>query len=155
MTRAGAWLRGAGAAAAALYFLDPDSGARRRALVRDRIVHFARVARDEMEGDLRDARNRLRGVAAKTRRLAGSAGVDVADGDALRTTPAARLVMGLAALPLLPYVTRMMGGRTVLFGALGSAIFTAERARLRAMERGAASRRGAEPSQGEPGDATV
>jgi hypothetical protein len=62
-----------------MYFFDPDAGRRRRALVRDRIEHLSRVVRDELETELRDAGNRLRGVVAGTRRLASGGAADVTD----------------------------------------------------------------------------
>ena len=80
MTRAGAWLRGAGVGATAMYFFDPHVGRRRRALVRDRAVHLVHVLRDEVETEVRDAGNRLRGVVATARRVAaGSRAPDVSD----------------------------------------------------------------------------
>jgi hypothetical protein len=79
VTRIGAWVRGAGAGATAVYFLDPDMGGRRRALLRDQLVHLSRVVRDELESEVRDARNRLGGVIASAWRLAGGANDDVSD----------------------------------------------------------------------------
>jgi len=76
MMHVGSWLRGAGFGATAMYFFDPDAGRRRRALVRDRAVHLGHVARDEIETELRDARNRLQGALATTRRVASADGAD-------------------------------------------------------------------------------
>jgi hypothetical protein len=69
MTRPGALLRGALVGAAATYFFDPDVGRRRRALVRDRIVHWLAVVRQELESELHDLRNRTRGAVASVRRI--------------------------------------------------------------------------------------
>jgi len=54
--------------AALMYFLDPDNGRRRRALVRERSARYAREARDRQAGLLRHAGNRARGAAASVRR---------------------------------------------------------------------------------------
>ena len=55
----------------AMYFLDGQSGRRRRARARDRLVHAARVAREAGEVTARDAAHRAQGVAAGARRLFG------------------------------------------------------------------------------------
>lgn len=59
-----ALLAGLGAGAALMYFLDPDRGARRRALVRDKVARTERVASDAtvvVRERLKNARNRARG----------------------------------------------------------------------------------------------
>lgn len=58
---------GLGLGAALMYFLDPDNGRRRRALVREKSVRYAREARDRQAGLLRHAGNRARGAAASVR----------------------------------------------------------------------------------------
>src|SRR5215510_227962 len=63
-----ALLGGIGLGAALMYLLDPDRGARRRALARDKAVHFGRVAGERLGARSRDLRNRARGLAARTRR---------------------------------------------------------------------------------------
>jgi osmotically-inducible protein OsmY len=55
------------AGAAAMYLLDPETGRRRRALVRDRSGGAARDLQHSMRGAGRDAANRLRGRVAETR----------------------------------------------------------------------------------------
>jgi hypothetical protein len=60
-------LIGAGIGAAAIFMLDPASGGRRRALVRDRFVHANRLTRDGIDATARDMSNRARGIAAATR----------------------------------------------------------------------------------------
>lgn len=50
-----------------MYYLDPDRGRRRRALVRDRAVHYGHAADDAVETAARDMRNRARGMAAEAR----------------------------------------------------------------------------------------
>jgi hypothetical protein len=62
-------LRGALAGAAAAYFFDPDVGRRRRALVRDQLVHWYTVLRQDLSAELRDVSNRARGAAAAARRI--------------------------------------------------------------------------------------
>ena len=69
MTRAGAMIRGGGVGAAAMYFLDPDSGRRRRALVRDQLEHWATVVREEITTEMRDVQHRTQGAAAKVRQI--------------------------------------------------------------------------------------
>ncbi len=62
-------LLGMGIGAALMYFLDPEQGRRRRALVVDRSTHYARGARDAQERLTRDAANRVRGALANIRQL--------------------------------------------------------------------------------------
>lgn len=58
-------LTGLGLGAALMYFLDPDRGARRRALVRDRTTSALRQGGREAQGIAEDARNRAVGKAAE------------------------------------------------------------------------------------------
>ena len=51
----------------AMYFFDPVSGKRRRALLRDQLRHARHEIGDYAEGTAKDLRNRARGVAAETR----------------------------------------------------------------------------------------
>jgi hypothetical protein len=62
-------LVGAGAGAALSYFLDPDRGNRRRALVRDRVVSTLHDTGETLRKVQRDSRNRARGLAAKAETL--------------------------------------------------------------------------------------
>jgi BON domain-containing protein len=50
-----------------MYFLDPDHGRRRRALVRDQMVHAAHKTGDAMDATSRDIANRARGAVAEIR----------------------------------------------------------------------------------------
>jgi uncharacterized membrane protein len=50
-----------------LYLLDPDRGARRRGLVRDRLIHAGHKLSDSLGPTTRDLRNRAGGVAAELR----------------------------------------------------------------------------------------
>jgi hypothetical protein len=90
------FLVGAVAGAAVMYLFDPDGGRRRRALVRDQLVHAAHRAEDVAETTSRDLGNRARGVVAELRgRLAAD---DVSD-DVLTERVRARIgaVTGRAA----------------------------------------------------------
>ena len=55
--------------AVAMYFLDPQSGRRRRARTRDKAVHAGRVLNRAGRVTARDARQRVSGLIADTRRL--------------------------------------------------------------------------------------
>jgi hypothetical protein len=66
----------AGLGAALTFMLDPNSGRRRRARVRDRITRATHVARQGMDATTRDLRNRARGVAATARQRLSDRGVD-------------------------------------------------------------------------------
>jgi hypothetical protein len=48
-----------------MYVLDPDRGARRRALVRDQFVHMINKISDAFGATARDIRNRVRGLVAE------------------------------------------------------------------------------------------
>jgi len=65
------WLFTSGAIAGAglAYFLDPDRGARRRALVRDQTVRAGHKAADAAGATARDVRHRAQGLAAETRAM--------------------------------------------------------------------------------------
>lgn len=56
------------AGAAVMYYLDPDRGARRRGLLRDRLVHLNRKLGSGLDAAARDARNRSAGLVARARR---------------------------------------------------------------------------------------
>jgi hypothetical protein len=58
-----------GIGALAMYYLDPVSGNRRRALVRDKFVHYRKEATNYAEGTGKDLRNRAYGFAAEARGL--------------------------------------------------------------------------------------
>jgi hypothetical protein len=60
-------LIGLGVGAGLSYFFDAKSGRRRRALVRDQIVHAIHKAADQGEAKMRDFRNRAKGAVADIR----------------------------------------------------------------------------------------
>jgi hyperosmotically inducible periplasmic protein len=64
------------AGALLMYFLDPNTGRRRRALVRDRGVSMGHEAERLVRGKSRRAADRLKGVAARTRASLSSAPID-------------------------------------------------------------------------------
>lgn len=59
-----------------MYFLDPDQGRRRRAVMRDQMVHAAHKTGDAMDATSRDLANRARGAAAELRGRLGREEVD-------------------------------------------------------------------------------
>jgi hypothetical protein len=61
------FLLGAALGAGLVYMLDPQSGPRRRALVRDKVARASHVTRDALDTTARDAYNRGRGIVAATR----------------------------------------------------------------------------------------
>jgi hypothetical protein len=78
-------LLSAGAGAALMYMLDPDRGRRRRALVRDQVVHAVHRAGDAVDITSRDVTNRARGVVAELRsRLAPGEVGDAVLGERVR-----------------------------------------------------------------------
>lgn len=62
-------LSSAAAGALAMYFLDPQSGRRRRARTHDKAEHAARRIREAYDVTLRDAEHRAQGLQAMSRRL--------------------------------------------------------------------------------------
>jgi hypothetical protein len=56
-----------GIGALAMYYFDPVSGNRRRALLRDQFVHYRKEAREYAGDTYKDLRNRAHGVVAEAR----------------------------------------------------------------------------------------
>jgi osmotically-inducible protein OsmY len=67
MNRSETLLLGMAIGAGLTYILDPDRGTRRRALVRDRLVHAGHEIEDAVTSNARHARNRARGLAHEAR----------------------------------------------------------------------------------------
>jgi len=63
----GAMLMGLGIGASLMYFLDPSGGGRRRAMVRDRVVHTGHLVSDAAGATSRDVANRAYGTVARIR----------------------------------------------------------------------------------------
>ena len=58
-----------GLGALLMYVFDPQQGRRRRALLRDKMIHYNRKARSGIDATARDIRNRTAGVAIATRKM--------------------------------------------------------------------------------------
>jgi hypothetical protein len=71
---------GIGLGAAVMYFMDPERGRRRRALVRDQVAHFAATVPPGAGAARRDLANRSRGLVAS---LKGSFGEDDASDETI------------------------------------------------------------------------
>lgn len=56
-----------GIGALAMYFFDPISGKRRRALARDQMAHYQKEVTQYAEGTAKDLRNRAQGFYAEAR----------------------------------------------------------------------------------------
>ena len=63
------FLGGAAIGVALMYFLDPNSGRRRRARTRDKVVHAARVVNEGAKVTARDTLHRAQGAWAEAKRL--------------------------------------------------------------------------------------
>jgi hypothetical protein len=66
------FLCGAALGAAAMYFLDPQAGRRRRTLVQDKAMSYANQAEDYAEKTARDLGNRASGLAHEARKMVGA-----------------------------------------------------------------------------------
>jgi CBS domain-containing protein len=66
--QSGLFFAGLGAGAALMFYLDPDRGRRRRALVRDQLTRTASGAAEAAESVRRDLSNQTRGAVARLRR---------------------------------------------------------------------------------------
>lgn len=64
-----ALLGGMGVGAAATYWLDPDSGRRRRAKVQDKVTHAVKSAEDSAAVAAKDMGNRIKGVQSNVQRI--------------------------------------------------------------------------------------
>ena len=76
MNNRGALMAGAGIGAGMIYLLDPECGARRRARLRDTVVHMATLTKRAVDTTRRDALHRTYGTAASLRRFVGREVVD-------------------------------------------------------------------------------
>jgi uncharacterized membrane protein len=62
MGRLSSWLFGLGLGAGLMYFLDPDLGDKRKAMVRDRLTRMQNQGDEAVEAAVNDMRNRVRGI---------------------------------------------------------------------------------------------
>jgi uncharacterized membrane protein len=69
MSKRSSLLSGIGIGAVLMYVFDPDKGNRRRALMRDRLVHLVYKTKDAFDKTERDMKNRVRGLAAELSHL--------------------------------------------------------------------------------------
>lgn len=67
MNRSETLLVGMALGAGLAYLLDPERGTRRRALLRDKLVHAGHELEDTARSNVRHVRNRARGLAHETR----------------------------------------------------------------------------------------
>ncbi|HEV8345695.1 MAG TPA: BON domain-containing protein [Vicinamibacterales bacterium] len=70
------WMCGVGVGAGLTFLFDPDRGARRRALIRDKVVRTGHKTRDALGATGRDLGNRFSGAMAEARGMFGN---DTAD----------------------------------------------------------------------------
>jgi osmotically-inducible protein OsmY len=71
-----ALLTGLGLGVGLMYFMDPERGRRRRALVRDKVAHTTRACTGTMSAVSADLAHRSAGVLARARRIVRRAPVD-------------------------------------------------------------------------------
>lgn len=71
-----ALLTGFGMGVGLMYFLDPERGRRRRALVRDKVTHASTAGRRAVGATRRDVADRATGVVARVRRAVRREGVE-------------------------------------------------------------------------------
>lgn len=76
MNRSETLLIGMALGAGITYLLDPDRGTRRRALVRDQIVHTGHELEDAVRSNARHARNKVRGLAHESKAALSESEVD-------------------------------------------------------------------------------
>lgn len=76
MNRSETLLLGMAIGAGLTYLLDPDRGTRRRALVRDKLVHAGHELEDTVTSTARHARNRARGLAHEAKSALREGSVD-------------------------------------------------------------------------------
>ena len=113
-----AFLWGLGIGAALMYFLDPDAGRRRRALVRDQCVRGGHALQDATEGAVQAAANRTRGY-IKRAQLAVKGGDESVEDWVLEAR--VRAAMGHVVADLRDVSVRAENGVVILEGGAPSA----------------------------------
>lgn len=89
---------GAGIGAGLMYLLDPERGNRRRALVRDQLVHAKHKTGDVLRGTTADFGNRSKGLVHELRRKVRSEEVDARTLEARVRSELGRLVANPSAV---------------------------------------------------------
>lgn len=136
MRRTNAWLTGAGLGAGAALLLDPASGRRRRALLRDKADHLAHLGRDSAGRAARDLRNRSVGTVHEGRRRLRDRDLSLGELSPRRPrreridllqrnwAPATRMLVGGLGLALCGAGLARRGTLGALMGAKGLALLT-------------------------------
>jgi hypothetical protein len=125
MDRTVTLLVGAGLGAGLMYFLDPRTGRRRRAVARDQMVHLTHQAQKATNIVAKDIKNRAQGLAAGD--LSVLVGGRRAVGNPLRGawSPSARALMGLLGTGMFLYGLTERAPTACILGTVGLAL-TAE-----------------------------
>jgi hypothetical protein len=74
-----ALIAGASAGLAAMYFLDPEQGRRRRVQLMDQIHKYSRISSERLDSTIRDVRNRSEGLAIEARKAVAQARGETVD----------------------------------------------------------------------------
>ena len=111
-----AFLCGLGLGAALMYFLDPDAGRRRRALVRDQVVRGGHALQDATEGAVQAAANRTSGYIKRAQRAIEGEGL--AEDAVLEAR--VRAAMGHVVADLRDVAVRSENGCVILEGSATS-----------------------------------
>jgi hypothetical protein len=87
-----ALISGASAGLAAMYFLDPEQGRRRRVLFMDQVNKYTRVSTKWLDATVRDLRNRSEGIAIEARKAmdqarSGADGASTYGAEGVMATP--------------------------------------------------------------------
>ena len=88
-----ALLAGFGGGLALMFFLDPEQGRRRRALLRDQLTKWTRIGREAATGKAKDVRNRTIGAVHETRKAVSGLTGEQSDADT-ETTQYATIPVG-------------------------------------------------------------
>ncbi len=116
----------AGLGATAMFLLDPERGRRRRALLRDKAVHYRNVVMKSAEVTSRDASNRMQGLRARSDRvMSGDWGALAGGLDGLlkeQWSPTTRAVVGVTGGLLALYGRARRGLTGLVFTLFGGGL---------------------------------
>jgi osmotically-inducible protein OsmY len=104
-------LAGVGIGAVMSYFLDPDRGAKRRALVRDQVSSLLRSAGRDVNARARDVKHRVEGAVAESRARSSD---EIPDNDQLAAR--VRAALGHHVEQVRPIEVTAENGRVILRG---------------------------------------